>query len=68
MYACFGVSNAGLVLQDMLSSPSLENKKYKRKIGCIVSELNETLGFLYSSPNWRMYEYLWNIINKDFKS
>jgi len=66
MFASYGVSSAGLVLQHMLSQP--ENERYKRKIGCLIAELHETLDFLYGSPNRRMYEHIWIMLNKDIRA
>lgn len=62
-FARFGVSVAGLVLEDLLK---IHTKK-TRRINSMIDDLHDGLNFLYDAPNNRVYESMWKSWVKDFK-
>lgn len=64
MYAAYGISNAGLVLQKILADP--KHKKAKKRIGSLINDLHRTMDFLYTCPDRGMYTNLYCLIKKEF--
>ena len=59
----FGSTVAGLMLQKIL----LNDPKSYGKVATVISELHKTLNFLTECSDWRMYDYMWNLIVKDYR-
>ena len=53
--ARFGVSRAGLVLQDLIK----EHKVSTRNIGSMINDLHVGLNFLYDAPDKRTFESMY---------
>jgi hypothetical protein len=53
--ARFGVSVAGLILEDLL----IEHNIKSRNVNAMIADLHSGLNFLYDAPDKQIYESMW---------